>query len=110
MNIFAIILLIAVIAASILLCIKHEEKETEKIYELFQKGAILRHYEVTGHAFKNEKLICEEVVLDRKGKYVLLQCGKNSPYEDNINLIVEYSDKVELIWDGKVIATFGCNC
>lgn len=110
MGNFVIILLIAVIIVSFLLWKHYNEKETEKIYELFQKGVILRHYEVTGHAFKNEKLICETVVLDRKGKYVLLQCGKNSPYEDNIDLIVKYSDKVELIWDGKVIATFGINC
>ena len=34
----------------------------------------------------------------------------NQAIKDNIDLIVEYSDKVELIWDGKVIATFGCNC
>lgn len=109
MHSVVIMSLIAAIAASILLYIKHEEKEIEKIYELFQKGVILRHYEVTGNAFKHETLLTEEVVLDRKGKYVLLQCdGKER--EDNINLIVNYSDKVELIWDGKVIATFGINC
>lgn len=108
MNIFVIILLIAVITVSFVLWKHYEEKETEKIYNLFRKGVILRHYEVTGNAFKHETLLTEEVVLDRKGKYVLLQCdGKER--EDNINLIVNYSDKVELIWDDKVIATFGCN-
>jgi hypothetical protein len=106
MNIFVIILLILVIVV-IFLCV--DVKNTEKIYKLFRKGVILRHYEVTGNAFKRETLLTEEVVLDRKGKYVLLQCNGNER-EDNINLIINYSDKVELIWDGKVIATFGNNC
>lgn len=109
MDDFVIILLIVVIIVSFLLWKHYEEKETEKIYNLFRKGVILRHYEVTGNAFKHETLLTEEVVLDRKGKWVLLQCnGKER--EDNINLILNYSDKVELIWDGKVIATFGINC
>lgn len=107
MNIFVIILLIAV---SFLLG-KHYEKrkKTEKVYNLFRKGVILRSYKVTGHTFKRETLLTEEVVLDRKGRYVLLQCGKNTPFEEDIDYIIKYSDKVELIWNDKVIATFGCN-
>lgn len=109
MNIFVIILLIAVITVSLLLWKRHEKKETEKVYNMFRKGVILRSYKVTGRAFKKEILLDEEVVLDRKGRYVLLQCGKNTPFEDDIDYIIKYSDKVELIWDGKVIATFECN-
>ena len=110
MNNFVIILLIAVITVSYFLWKLSEKKENEKIYNLFRKGVILRSYKVTGHTFKRETLLTEEVVLDRKGRDVLLQYGKNTPFEEDIDYIIKYSDKVELIWDGKVIATFGCNC
>lgn len=110
MNNFIIILLIAVIAVSFLLWKHYEEQTKKKVYSLFRKGVILRSYKVTGHAFKKEILLDEEVVLDRKGRYVLLQCEKNTPFEEDIDYIIKYSDKLELIWDGKVIATFGNNC
>lgn len=109
MHNFVIMLLIAVIIVSYFLWKLSEKKENEKVYNLFRKGVILRSYKVTGHAFKKEILLYDEVVLDRKGRYVLLQCGKNTPFEEDIDYIIMYSDKLELIWDGKVIATFGCN-